>query len=381
MIKERSVATAPAARIIPERIREAREARGLTAEDFGEQIGVTRQAVGQYEVGSNVPSAQTMTRIIGVTGQPPGFFTTARARSSENFGTPFWRSLKRMSRPDRLRIARRLEWASDILGYIEQFIELPQPNLPVVDWDFHNGTDDQLERIALSVRDRWSLSRGPIFHLAAVLETNGIILVKETVSCDDMDAVSRWQAGRPFILCSEDKKSLPRENFDLAHELGHLVLHHGLEVTPETINKLERQANYFAGAFLLPRETFSREVVSTSIHYFLKLKERWRVSIAAMVYRCKELEILSKSQVEYLWRQLSAKGMRKEEPLDRSFKTERPSLLSSALSMLVEHGVQSRSQIREALNLNPQDLESICGTATGFLDETVVQLNFKPRSD
>jgi hypothetical protein len=98
-----------------------------------------------------------------------------------------------------------------------------------------------------------------------------------------------------------------------------------------------------------------------------------------MVYRCKELEILSKSQVEYLWRQLSAKGMRKEEPLDRSFKTECPTLMSSALSMLVEHGVQSRSQIREALNLNPADVESICGTSRGFLDETVVQVNFKQR--
>jgi Zn-dependent peptidase ImmA (M78 family)/transcriptional regulator with XRE-family HTH domain len=379
MIKERSANSAPAARIIPERIREAREARGLTAEDFGEQIGVTRQAVGQYEVGSSVPSAQTMARIIGVTAQPPGFFTTARSRGGEQFGTAFWRSLKRMSRPDRLRIARRLEWASDIVNFVEQFVDLPAANLPSVDWDFQNGSEDELERIALTVRDYWALSRGPIFHLAAIVESNGIILVKEPVSCDDMDAVSRWQGGRPFILCSADKDSLPRENFDLAHELGHLILHHGLEVTPETINKLERQANYFAGAFLLPRETFSREVVSTSIHYFLKLKERWRVSVAAMAYRCKELEILSKSQVEYLWRQLSAKGMRKEEPLDRSFKTERPTLLSSALSMLVEHGVQTRSQIREALNLNPSDLESICGAPAGYLDETVVQLSFKPR--
>jgi hypothetical protein len=47
--------------------------------------------------------------------------------------------------------------------------------------------------------------------------------------------------------------------------------------------------------------------------------------------------------------------------------------------MLIEHGVQTRSQIREALSLNPKDLESICGTPTGFLDETVVQLSFKPR--
>jgi Zn-dependent peptidase ImmA (M78 family)/transcriptional regulator with XRE-family HTH domain len=378
MIKERSANEAPPARIIPERIREAREARGLTAEEFAEKIGVTRQAVGQFEVGSSTPSAQTMTRIIGVTAQPPGFFTTSRVRGGEQFGTPFWRGLKRMSRPDRLRIARRLEWAWDVVNYVERFIELPPANLPAVEWDFHSGSEDQLERIALLLRDRWELGRGPIFHLGAVIEANGVIIVKEPVACDDMDAVSRWQAGRPFILCSADKLSLPRENFDLAHELGHLLLHHGIDVTPETLNKLERQANYFAGAFLLPRETFSREVVSTSIYYFLKLKERWRVSVAAMVYRCKELKILGKSQVEYLWRQLSAKGMRKEEPLDRSFKTEQPTLLSAALSMLIEHGVQSRSQIRESLNLNPSDLESICGAPTGFLDETVVQLRLRP---
>ena len=378
MMKDWDENEARTPRIVPERIREAREARGLTVEDFAEQIGVTRQAVAQFEVGQTSPAAQTMARVIAVTAQPPGFFTVARARALESFGTPYWRSLKRMSKPDRLRIARRLEWAWDVVNYLGRFVELPAVDLPSVHWDFEAGTDQQLERVALLVRDHWSLGRGPIFHLAAVMEGHGIILVREPVNCEDMDAVSRWQGGRPFVLCSSDKNSLPRENFDLAHELGHLILHNGIEPTPETINKLERQANYFAGALLLPRETFSMEVVSTSVHYFLKLKERWRVSVAAMVYRSKDLGILSKSQVEYLWRQLSAKGYRKEEPLDTVFKTECPTLLSAALNMLVEHGVQSRAEIRDALNLNPQDLESICGTATGFLNDTVVQLKLRP---
>jgi Zn-dependent peptidase ImmA (M78 family)/transcriptional regulator with XRE-family HTH domain len=378
MLRERKKGdNAQLARIVPERIREAREARGLTAENFADAIGVTRQAVGQYEVGQSIPSAQTMTNIIAITGQPPAFFTTARVRQTEIFEVPFWRSLKRMARPDRLRITRRLEWAWDVVNYIEQFIELPPANLPVADWNFQIGTDDELERIAQKLRDDWGLGSGPIFHLAAIAEANGIIIVKEPVQCPDMDAVSRWQGGRPFILCSADRNSLPRENFDLAHEIGHLLLHHGVEVTPETLSKLERQANYFAGAFLLPRETFSREVVSTSVYYFLKLKERWRVSVAAMIYRCKELAILSKSQVEYLWRQLSAKGMRKEEPLDKAFLAEKPSVLSAALNMLIEHRVQTRSQIREALSLNPADLESICGASPGFLDETIVPLRMK----
>jgi Zn-dependent peptidase ImmA (M78 family)/transcriptional regulator with XRE-family HTH domain len=365
------------ARVIPERIREAREARGFTAEKFAELLDVSRQAVGQYEVGQSVPSAPVMSRIIALTEQPPGFFTDFRNRSREHFGSAFWRSLKRMQRPDRLRIARRMEWAWDVLIYLEHFLDLPKLNLPSIEWDWETGSEDKLEKIAAQVRDHWSLGRGPIFHMAAVLENNGIILVKEPVNCEDMDAVSRWQGGRPFILVSADRDVLPRLNFDLAHELAHILLHQGVDVIDENLAKLERQANYFAGAFLLPREMFAREVVSTSIHYFLKLKERWRVSVAAMVYRCKELDILTPRQVTYLWRQLSAKGMRREEPLDRAFKTESPTILRTGLNMLVENRVQSRAEIRDALNLNPKDLESICGVPSGFLDEKVVALRFK----
>jgi Zn-dependent peptidase ImmA (M78 family) len=179
-----------------------------------------------------------------------------------------------MNRPDRLRIGRRLEWAWDVVNYVERFIDLPAVNLPTVEWDFGLGTAEELERVAAGVRDHWGLGRGPIHHLGAVLESNGIIIIKEPVKCDDMDAVSRWQSGRPFILCSADKDHLPRNNFDLAHEIAHIVLHYGVEATAETLTHLERQAKYFAGAFLMPRETFSREVISTSLHYFFDRDRR-----------------------------------------------------------------------------------------------------------
>jgi transcriptional regulator with XRE-family HTH domain len=83
-------------RVIPERIREAREARGMTAEVFGEAIGVTRQAVAQYETGQTSPSAIVFGEIISVTRQSPRFFTEARGRKTGEFRAPFWRSLKRM---------------------------------------------------------------------------------------------------------------------------------------------------------------------------------------------------------------------------------------------------------------------------------------------
>ena len=118
-----------APKIIPERIREAREGSGLTAEEFAEKLGVSKQAVGQYEVGQSSPSALVMSAIIALTGQPPAFFTASRMRPAGEFGTPFWRGLKRMNRPDRLRVGRRLEWACEIVNYVENFIDLPALNI------------------------------------------------------------------------------------------------------------------------------------------------------------------------------------------------------------------------------------------------------------
>lgn len=366
-------------RIVPERIREGREARGYTVEKFADELGVTRQSVGQYESGQIAPSAEVMSKIITLTEQPPSFFTVRRDRLSEGFGTPFWRGLKRMNKPDRARISRRLEWAYDIVSYVEQFIDLPPVYLPLIEWDWQIDQEEALERIANLVRDHWGLGRGPVFYLAAILEANGIIFIKEEVHCEDMDAVSRWQGGRPFVLCSSDRDELPRLNFDLAHELGHIILHNGVDINADNINKIERQANYFAGCLLLPRETFAREVLSTSVHYFFKLKERWRVSVAAMIYRCKELGILNTNQVSYLFRQLTAKGMRKREPLDSAFKTEEPTVLRSALEMLVKHGVQTKSDIREALGLSRNDIERLCGVPDGYLGETVIPLQLKSK--
>ncbi len=365
------------AHVVPERIKEAREARGFTREAFAEALGITPQAVAQYEVGQHSPGSEIMANIISITRQPPAFFSAHRPSVRERFGTPYWRSLARMTRSDRLRIARRLEWCADIVGYIEQFIELPRTNLPTIKLPKDFADLEALEAAAEAVREAWQLGSLPISHLAPTLESNGIVLIKEPVRCQDMDAVSRWQAGKPYILLSEDKHSLPRENYDLAHELAHFLCHAYVEVASDNLAAIERQANYFAGALLLPRKSFPQEVLSTSVNYFLELKARWRVSVQAMVYRCKDLGILNKNQVAYLWRQLSK--MRAFEPLDDAFEPERPTLLSAALNMLVTNGVQTRAQIVEALKLNHADIEQLCGTEPGFLDRKIVQLALRQR--
>ena len=376
MSNDRGAPASAGAKPIPERIREAREARGLSGETLAELVGVSRQAIAQFETGQASPAGETMSRIIGATGQPISFFTNLPNRAGEP-RSPFFRSLKRMEQHHRRRIVRRMQWAGDIGALIERFIDLPSVNFPSLEFDTATGDEDDIERAAEKLRDHWGLARGPIRNLAAIMEMNGILLVREPVRCLDMDAVSCWIGGRAIVLLSDEVVSGPRDLYNLAHELGHLVLHPDIEVSSANLDAIEKQANRFASAFLLPRESFSREVLGSSIAYFKSLKGRWGVAIAAMAYRSRDLGILSENQFSYLFRQMNAQRIRKIEPLDDMFPVNRPTILAEGLRMLVEHGVHTRSQIEASLGLNLRDVEIIAGLTEGYLDQRVVPIRFR----
>jgi Zn-dependent peptidase ImmA (M78 family)/DNA-binding XRE family transcriptional regulator len=373
MNNEKNAPALAGAKPIPERIREAREARGFSGESFAEAIGVSRQAVAQFETGQTSPGGETMSKIIAETGQPISFFTSVPPRPGEP-RSPFFRSLKRMEQQHRRRIVRRMQWAGDIGMLLERFIDLPTVNFPDFEFDFEREAEEDIERAAEALRDHWGLGRGPIRNLAAIMEQNGIFIVREAVRCQDMDAVSCWIGGRPIVLLSKEVVSGPRDLFNLAHELGHLALHPDVEVSGSNLDVIEKQANRFASAFLLPRESFSREVLGSSLAYFKTLKSRWGVAIAAMAYRSRDLGILSENQFSYLFRQMNAQRIRKVEPLDDVFPVNKPTVLGEGLRMLVEHGVHSRSQIEASLSLNLRDVEAIAGLDEGYLDQRVVPI-------
>jgi Zn-dependent peptidase ImmA (M78 family)/transcriptional regulator with XRE-family HTH domain len=361
---------------IPKRIKEAREARGFTLDAFAQALEKSRQAVAQFENGQSSPSGETFSQIISLTEQPLDFFVNSPTRPDSG-GTVFWRSLKRMEQHHRNRISWRLRWASDIVEMISEFIDVPKLDIPHREFDVETADGDDVEEAAEFLRDYWGLGVGPVGDLGGILESKGIILVRENVNCADMDAVSSWINGRPIILLSGEVKSGPRDLYNLAHELGHLYLHAAAEVNDKNIAVVEKQANRFASAFLMPREAFSKEVFGTSVEFFKTLKRRWGVAIAAMAYRCKDLNILSDNQFSYIFRQMNIGKIRKVEPLDELFSVAKPRLLGEAIQMLVEHGVCNRHQIESRLGLNLRDVESLCGSVHGYLDKKVVSVQFR----
>ena len=156
-----------------------------------------------------------------------------------------------------------------------------------------------------------------------------------------IDAFSQWFNNYPYIVLGSDKSSAVRSRFDLAHELGHLILHAHIDLEAlckkDVLDRVEKEANYFAGAFLLPRDIFLSEVIYKTIDHFIMLKKRWKVSIQAMVKRCQALDIFNESQVRYLIAQINQRGYRKREPLDEVILYETPYLFKQGIKLLLDN--------------------------------------------
>jgi Zn-dependent peptidase ImmA (M78 family) len=195
-----------------------------------------------------------------------------------------------------------------------------------------------------------------------------------------LDAFSQWERSddTPHIILGADKGSAARSRYDAAHELGHMILHRKiLEGTLHHTDQfalIEDQAHRFAGAFLLPRRTFSEEFYSASLDVLRSLKAKWKVSIAAMIKRAGQLRLIDDEQERRLWINLSRRGWRLREPLDDELEPEEPRVLRRAVELLVNSSTIQRHEVVFQLSLTPKDVEDLVGLPSGYLSEATGQV-------
>ncbi|WP_124048097.1 MULTISPECIES: helix-turn-helix domain-containing protein [Bacillus subtilis group] len=352
-----------------------REAKGMTTREFADRIGVSHQMVSKYENGQSMPTPSLLDKMILELNLPFRFFLKPL---NENItGKPvFFRSRAISSKKLKKIHEIKLEWLIEVQHYLDNILDFPSVNLPsnVKNNSFFQPLDfEDIDEIAMQLREAWGLNAGPISNLILLMEKNGIVVSKVTMADIKIDACSAWdKQGRPFILLGNNKRSFSRSRFDLAHELGHLILHRHLKLNEfndkKIYNRLEEEADYFASSFLLPKESFMEEFISSSLEYFISMKKRWKLSIQALVYRASSLNLISDNQKSYLWRQISSKGWRKGEPFEPAIE-EIPVLLKQAFDLIIEHQVKSKNQLAEEISLNIEEIESLANLDEGFLRE------------
>lgn len=377
----------PGRLLIPERLVEARLACRLNQTELANAVGVTRQAVSSYEQGAKRPDPTTMVAIAERLGQPINFFTRERPATFGPSSANFYRKVGADTKRRNSACATYADWLAQAAYAFNDLVNYPEVLLPSFEpkeRDTNRYTEDEIEEIAESVREFFGLGLGPISNVVRLLESKGVIVCRIVIPDEKIEAFSFWRGERPFVFLASEKESAARSRLDAAHELGHLCLHRWIgseEIEdPKKLKEIEREADRFAAAFLLPRKSFANEIYSPRLMAFVDLKRRWKVSIQAMVYRCKTLGIFDDQQVTNLYKQISAKKWRTHEPLDGldGLPLEQPLLLSKVASMVLEAGRMKSDVLQSALGLSPDWIESLTGLPEGSLSSDPIETDISP---
>lgn len=343
----------------PARLRLGRQLRRLRRAQLAKRIGVSPAAISQYESGFAKPRPARLAEIALHLKLPVAFFAaTGRSVPSLDTGTGFFRSLRRSSQLDREAALAHAAILSELVWATEAHVHLPELDLPT---DLELGpeaTVEETEQAADELRRRWQLGCEPIPSVVRLLESHGVIVARLALA-EAVDAFSWAEPERPIVILGSDKGNRHRSRFDGAHELAHLILH--ISDPEPAMQVLERQANHFAGAFLLPAMALKAEWQPGRIDWasLLALKQRWGASFGALLYRAREVELISPTTYESAMRQMSRRGWRRHEPGDVG-PPERPALARKALELLEENGV-SREELASEAHLPAGELDRLLG--------------------
>jgi Zn-dependent peptidase ImmA (M78 family)/transcriptional regulator with XRE-family HTH domain len=367
-----------------ERLVEARDSRGLTQVALADLINRTSSSISRWEAGNQSPEPEALEILARALNLPITFFLRPQPPYGDN--PMFFRSMASTTQALRRRTCGRLHWAEEISLALQEWLDLPSVSVPRLDAaDYREIGEADIEGIAAECRSLWNLGTGPIADVLLVMENAGICVVKEEVGSVAMDGLSHWSNAdhRPYVLIAADKDTCARSRLDAAHELGHLVLHARIRektlADAAAFKEVERQAFLFAGAFLLPGESFAAEVWSPTLNGFLPLKERWKVSLGAMIKRCRTLGMINDEYEQRLWKHYSARGWRRAEPLDDTIPVESPRLLSRSVRLLIDENVRTREQLLDDFRLPASDVESLCGLPRGYMTAAEAAVVTLPR--
>lgn len=283
-----------------DRLETARLRRGMTTAAAARALGVTPRTYRRYEQdGAPVRQADNLATAFDF---PRRFFVRdgdIRLDASE----AIFRAGRRA--PDAAKQAAVAvgRCGVDVDRYIRRRFVLPEVDLP----DVSGHTPRTAARL---LRDRWSLGDAPLPNLVQLCESRGVRVHGLPPSAYAVDAYSCWYDGDPYIFLAR-RRTPEGARFDIAHELGHLVMHRG----PSSSEDREVEADEFASEFLLPRTALAATVPRhPGLRDILRVRSAYRASAMATAVSLHRAGFLSDYAYRAVCRTLAGKGFRSSEP-------------------------------------------------------------------
>ena len=327
--------------------------------------------------GEQTPRIELLNQLRTKMNRTPQFlFTPLNLQAVVDQTRVAYRAKNRDSRKLARMETRYLDFADGLVNYFEQFLTTPDTAFAQIQQESMalqtTPLDDaQINQVAAFVRNRLHVKNNR--DLMSILELAGIYITEKSLGAD-IDAYSTQTSdGRPWIVMSTEKKSAVRRNFDLAHELGHLMLHTQIDfeaLSSADYKIIEKQAHQFAADFLLPETEFRRDYAlitrRSNPDSYVALKQKYHVSIVAMAMRAYSLGLMSYQEYRYFFGRLNKLGYKNQEPLDDELVPVRPGRIKALIELLFDHEVLTVAVLTQRLHILPAFVVRLFALDTDF---------------
>ncbi|KZU93859.1 MULTISPECIES: helix-turn-helix domain-containing protein [Lactiplantibacillus] len=345
-------------RFSSEKLRFFRDLKGESLKQVSDDVGYSVTTLSKWEKGRSIPNFSGIMSLSKHFNVDHHFFLS-RVDVPEFDGPVFFRKAAVLPKRKVTQAQSKEKGFAIVDGLLTEILNLPtyaEPSYANKSKDFEILSYETIDRIADNVRSQFNLGDGPIANMTLIVERMGIRVKFSDLESEKIDAVTGNIMSRPYILLNSRRLSSVRLRFNLAHELGHILLHahypSNIINSSSNLKTIESEANHFAGALLMPDYGISLDMIRTNMSYIIELKKHWKVAIQALVYRGNEMGLISDSQALFLRQTIYRNKWRINEPLDDEIPIERPSYIQSAIKFSNDNSNYSLKEISRATGLS-----------------------------
>jgi Zn-dependent peptidase ImmA (M78 family) len=330
-----------------ERLQLARKMAGLSYQGLADKLQglVTKQALHKYEQGTMHPDSEKLVAFANALNVTVDFFYREEAVQIDKVD---FRKRKALTATHEVAIKSTVR---DRLGRYIELEKLMSDEQRFTDPLAGRAckTGEDAEKLAALVREAWGLGRQPIISVYELMEEHGIKVI-EWEGPDKFFGLHAKVDGHVVVVVNSIHDNVMRR-FTAAHELGHALIKPPADM-PE--KEQENLCHRFAAAFLIPADEFTREIGDKRKKLWLEelviLKEYWGISLAALMKRALDLEVITPSLHKWLWIQYNRQHMREKEPGEFVYK-ERTARFKQLLLHALAQEALSLGQAASLMNM------------------------------
>ena len=367
-----------------EKLEEIRLLNGMSREELAKKIGVSEQAIWQFETNKIKPKlSPTIISLAMLYKVDIDFFESSPMASSVVRGNISFKGMDLSSKKSIKTQMIYADFVHNLISLLDNYLTSPTKTIysliEEVDHLMEKGINrkELIERTAQIARELIGV-HGNNDDLLYKLEMSGINVLSRFGTKENIrESYSFWNIDDvPYLVLAVGKTFVNR-NFDLAYELGHLLLHRAVDFevldNSERFDK-EQEASEFAINFLLPEAEFIKAFESlvgsrvSQPDQYISLKQHFNVSIKILEFKAFRLGYLTPAQNNYFFRQMHKKNYKKLEPLDRDIPVYKAGKILSMIDVVLNSNSMNIQDLARLMHVSKELLACILNVELTFFD-------------